>query len=241
MLAISWLGGLALAASAPLGVVRTPIAAAPLLARRALSPRASVDAELAVAVSSAVVDATPTATRAHVSHILVDTEELALLVAEKLDQGSDFALTALTISTCDSAESGGELGWITPGMYVPEFDAVAFNSAAGETVVADSSFGWHVIRVHETSTLPLEMSPLELKARLAPGGAPLQLVDIRDLDELELAPLLDARFLSLPYTKWQEWAPLAQAGEVAGLALDRETVRADRADLAISEPQPSLT
>jgi hypothetical protein len=153
-----------------------------LSARRASPPRALTEAETAAAV---VAEPAAALTRAHVAHILVDTEELALLVAEKLDQGSDFARTAETVSTCDSTARGGDLGWITPGMYVPEFDAVVFNSAPGETVVADTPFGWHVIRVLDASSLPLEMSPAELKRRLAPGGSPPQLVDIRDLDELE--------------------------------------------------------
>jgi parvulin-like peptidyl-prolyl isomerase len=158
------------------------LAASPLSTRRAPPFLALVEAEAEVA---AVVEAGETLTRAHVAHILVDTEELALIVAEQLDQGSDFAQLAETVSTCDSAARGGDLGWITPGMYVAEFDAVVFNSAPGETVVVDTPFGWHVIRVLAASSLPLLMEPTELKRRLAPGVPFLQLVDIRDLDELE--------------------------------------------------------
>ena len=62
---------------------------------------------------------------------------------------------------------------------------VAFNSAPGEMAVVDTEFGWHVIRIDDVSTVPLEMSPAELKARLAPGAPPLQLIDVRDMDELE--------------------------------------------------------
>lgn len=82
---------------------------------RSASPRCCV-AESAAAA--------PAATRVRVSHILVDTEDLALLVAERLDAGADFGRTAEAVSTCDSASRGGDLGWITPGMFVPEFDAV---------------------------------------------------------------------------------------------------------------------
>lgn len=156
--------------------------ASPMSTRHGPQPLALIEAEAAAAVA---IEPGAALTRAHVAHILVDTEELALLVAEKLDQGSDFAQIAETVSTCESAARGGDLGWITPGMYVAEFDAVVFNSQPGETVVVDTPFGWHVIRVLAASSLPLPMAPAELKRRLAPGAPPLQMVDVRDLDELE--------------------------------------------------------
>ena len=153
-------------------------------ARLSSTPRASIDADARALIPPAAASAF-SFSRARVSHILVASEDLALTIAESLEQGASWGETARSLSTCDSAANDGHLGWITPGMYVPEFDAVAFNSAEGETVVADSPFGWHIIRVHEASTLPLAMAPEELKQRLQAGAEPLQMVDIRDEDELE--------------------------------------------------------
>ena len=152
------------------------------------------------------------ATRVRVSHILVDSEEMAASVVESIEEGGmEFAAVAEALSSCDSKATGGNLGWISPGLMVPEFDVAAFAFPPGELATVQSDLGWHVLRVAEASYVEAEMPPAELKKRLAAGDAAddasprLQLVDLRDDAELAQSPLLPG-FRHLPYTKWQTWA-----------------------------------
>jgi len=49
-----------------------------------------------------------------------------------------------------SAQEGGELGWVTPGQMVPEFDQAMNATAVGE--ISDpvrSQFGWHILEVED--------------------------------------------------------------------------------------------
>jgi len=160
--------------------------------------------------------ATAMACRVRVSHILVDSEDLANKCRDMLSSGeTEFPVLAETVSTCDSNARGGDLGWITPGLMVPEFDAAAFYFPPGELTTVKSEFGWHVVRVAEASYLELEMPPAELAERLGEGDGDkpaLQLIDIREEEELEKATVSDAPFRHLPYNKWQTWAEEAIAG-----------------------------
>jgi foldase protein PrsA len=83
------------------------------------------------------------------SHILVEDEETAKEVKEKLDKGADFAEVAKEYSTDTSnAESGGELGFFAKGEMVAEFEEKAFSMAAEE--ISDpvkTEFGYHIIKV----------------------------------------------------------------------------------------------
>lgn len=61
---------------------------------------------------------------------------------------ADFAALAREHSQDGSAASGGDLGWSSPGMFVPEFEAVLNRLAPGE--VSDpllSRFGLHLIQL----------------------------------------------------------------------------------------------
>ena len=151
-------------------------------------------AAVRAAVRLCTATASPAVARAHrvkVAHILVDTEGMAETVMSALEEGSSsFEEMAETVSTCDSKGRGGDLGWITPGLMDPAFDAAAFMFPPGEVVTVQSTFGWHVLRVAEASYLPAEMEPCELKERLECGDADdgadgeddgrLLLVDLRD-------------------------------------------------------------
>lgn len=84
-------------------------------------------------------------------HILVDTEEEANAVLERLQQGEDFATVAMEVSQDTStAEEGGDLGWFPLGVMDTAFEDVAFSLAAGElSGVVESSYGFHIILVEE--------------------------------------------------------------------------------------------
>jgi foldase protein PrsA len=83
------------------------------------------------------------------SHILVENEETANKVKEKLNKGEDFAELAKEYSTDPSnAENGGELGYFSKGTMVEEFENIAFSMKVGE--ISDpvkTDYGYHIIHV----------------------------------------------------------------------------------------------
>lgn len=73
---------------------------------------------------------------------------------------ADFAAMAREISQDASAEQGGDLGWATPGMFVPEFEESMNRLAPGQ--ISDplvSRFGVHLIQLVERRNVA--MSPRE--------------------------------------------------------------------------------
>jgi peptidyl-prolyl cis-trans isomerase C/foldase protein PrsA len=89
---------------------------------------------------------TPAEVRA--SHILVDDEETANEVLDRLNNGADFAELAKEYSTCPSAEGGGDLDWFSRGRMVPEFEEAAFALQVGEmSGIVKTEFGYHIIMV----------------------------------------------------------------------------------------------
>ncbi len=66
---------------------------------------------------------------------------------ERLVGGEDFAVLAKEHSDCPSGQDGGDLGSISPGAMVPEFDAVAFTLDVGaDSDVVTTPFGYHLLR-----------------------------------------------------------------------------------------------
>lgn len=82
------------------------------------------------------------------SHILVDTEEAALDVKKRLDEGEIFEELAMNISTCPSSTSGGDLGYFTAKEMVAEFSDAAFAMEIGQiSEPVKSEFGYHIIKL----------------------------------------------------------------------------------------------
>ncbi|MDD3420608.1 MAG: peptidylprolyl isomerase [Candidatus Gastranaerophilales bacterium] len=87
-------------------------------------------------------------TQVRASHLLVDTEEEALKLREEILEGKPFADIAAEVSKCPSAGYGGDLGFFSRGMMVPEFDEASFTLEVGElSQPIKTQFGWHLLIV----------------------------------------------------------------------------------------------
>lgn len=95
-----------------------------------------------------VINSMDNSTQIKASHILVDTEEEAKSLREKILAGEDFAAVAKQSSKCPSGANGGDLGYFGKGMMVPEFEKAAFSLPVGEvSQPVKTQFGWHLIKV----------------------------------------------------------------------------------------------
>lgn len=111
----------------------------------------SVSDEALQAAYDAQFSSADPATEYNASHILVETEEEAIKLAEDLRAGADFAEMAKTHSTGPSGPNGGELGWFGPGMMVKPFEDTVVGMEKGQ--ISDpikTQFGWHVIKLNDT-------------------------------------------------------------------------------------------
>lgn len=81
-------------------------------------------------------------------HILVNTEEEANDIYERLEDGEDFKQLANELSIDVDADDGGYLGYFSAGDTVPEFEDVAFSMDVGEiSEPVQTTFGYHIIKV----------------------------------------------------------------------------------------------
>ncbi len=81
-------------------------------------------------------------------HILVDTQEEAITVLNRLAGGEDWntICNELTLDQSDQ-DNCGDLGWFSKGQMVEVFETEAFNLDIGEiSNPVESSFGWHIIQ-----------------------------------------------------------------------------------------------
>jgi len=99
-------------------------------------------------------------TQTKARHILVQTNELVSdaeaesrlrQLKERAEAGDAFAALAKANSEdAASARDGGELGWISPGQMVPEFEEAMQNLKPGDVSEPfRSRYGWHIIQVEE--------------------------------------------------------------------------------------------
>jgi len=77
--------------------------------------------------------------------------EKANRILEQIKNGADFAkLAELYSDDPASAKRGGDLGLISRGDFVPEFEAAAFNLKDGEiSDIVQTQFGFHIIQMIE--------------------------------------------------------------------------------------------
>ena len=104
------------------------------------------------------------------SELVSDNEARTRLrnLKERLENKTDFAQLARSNSEDTSASKGGDLGWISPGDTVPEFERAMNALKPGE--ISDpvrSPFGWHLIQVVERRSADLSKERRRLTARQA--------------------------------------------------------------------------
>lgn len=99
------------------------------------------------------------------SHILVKTEEDALDVKKRLDQGEDFPALAKKMSLDLATRfKGGDLGTIKKGQTIPQFEKTLLALKVGEiSHPVATQFGYHIIKLNDRT-----------------AGAPLSFEDAKD-------------------------------------------------------------
>jgi len=87
------------------------------------------------------------ATDVRVSHILVNTLEEAEDVKSQIGKRS-FAYLARKYSIDKHSGSGGDLGYLSKGSMIPEFESVVFELQLGEVSdIIESEFGYHLLKI----------------------------------------------------------------------------------------------
>jgi peptidyl-prolyl cis-trans isomerase SurA len=83
------------------------------------------------------------------SEAKVAAKELATSLRDSLARGADFAALARAYSSDEaSSAQGGDLGWVTPGMFVPQFERAVKSLGINDiSEPVESDFGYHIIQL----------------------------------------------------------------------------------------------
>jgi peptidylprolyl isomerase/peptidyl-prolyl cis-trans isomerase C len=126
-----------------------------------------------------------------IAHILVDTEEKAKQLKEKLNKGSKFEDLVKEFSKDEGSKAtGGELGYVMKGQLVPEFENKAFSMKNNE--ISDpvkTQFGWHIIKVLDSRdvTIPPKKQALNgIKGKLSRDAIEKYITELADKAKIEL-------------------------------------------------------
>lgn len=93
-------------------------------------------------------------------HILIKTNDVVsdseaesrlLQLKERIEAGQSFGeLAAARSEDSASAKDGGDLGWLSPGQAVPEFEEAIQNLPIGQlSQPFKTRYGWHLVKVEE--------------------------------------------------------------------------------------------
>lgn len=123
-------------------------------------------------------DAPVVITQTHARHILIKTSEIVpeaearkqiMEIKQRIESGADFAEQAKRYSQDGSAQEGGDLGWLSPGQTVTEFEDEMNKLQPGQMGVVQSQFGWHLIQVLARRNADISDEQKRQQARIAIG------------------------------------------------------------------------
>jgi peptidyl-prolyl cis-trans isomerase C len=84
----------------------------------------------------------------HALNILTETEEQAMDVLKKLDEGTDFSVLAQEVSIASSASRGGDIGLISKGTLTPDIEVQLFVLTPGDiSDIIPSEKGFHIFKI----------------------------------------------------------------------------------------------
>jgi peptidyl-prolyl cis-trans isomerase SurA len=116
-------------------------------------------------------------TQTHARHILVRLNEVVSEndarnrlkdLKDRIEHGTDFSELARLHSDDASGAKGGDLGWITPGDVVPDFEQAMNALKPGQVSEPfKSPFGWHIVQVLERRDQDMSKDRQKLAARQA--------------------------------------------------------------------------
>ncbi|MHA3892374.1 peptidylprolyl isomerase [Acinetobacter sp. GXMZU3951] len=88
-------------------------------------------------------------------------------IYNRLKAGEDFAVLAATFSNdAGSARDGGNLGWVSPGVMVPQFEEKMKSTTVGQiSEPFQTQFGWHILQVTDTRQQDMTQEYQERMAR----------------------------------------------------------------------------
>ena len=129
----------------------------------------------------------------HARHILVATEKEAKDLIIQLKGGADFETLANqhSLDKNPNIDNGGDLGYFTKDMMIPEFGNSAFSIAVGQISEkpVKTPFGWHVIKVEDKrKAAPPTMAQVKdvIEAKFMENTVPLILEAERTKANVEL-------------------------------------------------------
>ena len=113
-----------------------------------------------------------------VRHILIrstavrsqaQAERLIVQLHQRIENGESFSALAREFSDDPgSARNGGDLGWVSPGEMVGQFEQTFRNTPQGElSPIFQTEFGWHFLRVDDVRTADMSDEFRRLRARQA--------------------------------------------------------------------------
>lgn len=115
--------------------------------------------------------------QSRVRHILIKVNEVTSeqegklkieRIKDRIDTGAKFEEQAKLSSEDGSAAKGGELGWVSPGDTVPDFETAMNRLAINElSAPVRTPFGWHLIQVQDRRTQDITAERQRDQARMA--------------------------------------------------------------------------
>jgi len=105
-----------------------------------------------------------------VSEVVSESEAKARIdrIRDRLDTGAKFDDQAKLNSEDATSAKGGDLGWISPGDTVPDFENAMAKLKIGElSAPVRTQFGWHLIQVQERRTQDITAERKRDQARMA--------------------------------------------------------------------------